>query len=478
MAITQLQQPGLIDLTYGPNILTLTGAVPGSKYGIQIRDFTGATVLGNVRQTPNGAGNAIFDIQNVLQSYIETSPIGVEETRALLTSPNEVFQYRIYIGEEISGTVPTWTLLGTYETIGGKKPFSQRLWNVEDYQSIAIPDETPNGCTIITQTGLPLTDWNTSMLVSEIPSQYAVPSYLASTDTVNVKYIGLQDWETISFLSQFDVNLGAQSPLKGIEAIRIWTYEGDDSAVVDDYAITNILENGGGPNQEWGEAGTPQGDSLVLTVGTGPQNIQDLSYRDNDNGTQVQNFAADNTHYYVTPVAYSPKVCGGLDPEEAGYSVEGTHRTTMYILKEPACNDYDHIRFSWLNSYGYRDYYSFTKKNSKETTRKSDTYLKTNADFNSTEWSVDAGGRGFTTFNQTIKEIHKASTGYMSNTEAEYLQGLYNSPDVRVQQGVGSEWVSCVINTNKYTQKTYRKDRLFQYDITYTLANNLKSQQG
>ena len=78
-----------------------------------------------------------------------------------------------------------------------------------------------------------------------------------------------------------------------------------------------------------------------------------------------------------------------------------------------------------------------------------------------------------------------AFTDYMTDDEAKYLQGLFTSPDVRVKLGsayapVGYdlEWFGATVLSNAYTEKTYRKDKLFQYDVRFKLANQLKSQRG
>ena len=75
-------------------------------------------------------------------------------------------------------------------------------------------------------------------------------------------------------------------------------------------------------------------------------------------------------------------------------------------------------------------------------------------------------------------------TGYMSDEEAKYLEGLFNSPDVRVRLGMNAPagydayFFGCNVTSASWTEKSYRKDQLFQYEIRFKLANNLKSQRG
>ena len=72
----------------------------------------------------------------------------------------------------------------------------------------------------------------------------------------------------------------------------------------------------------------------------------------------------------------------------------------------------------------------------------------------------------------------------MSDEEAKYLEGLFNSPDVRVRLGFNGPpgydayFFGCNITSASWSEKSYRKDKLFQYDIKFKLANNQKSQRG
>ena len=71
----------------------------------------------------------------------------------------------------------------------------------------------------------------------------------------------------------------------------------------------------------------------------------------------------------------------------------------------------------------------------------------------------------------------------MSDSEALYLQGLFTSADVKVRFNDAPDdqqyqWVPVSLLSTDYTEKTYRKDKLFQYNIRFALAHNLKSQRG
>jgi hypothetical protein len=156
-------------------------------------------------------------------------------------------------------------------------------------------------------------------------------------------------------------------------------------------------------------------------------------------------------------------------------------RAQKYIVNEEPCNDFPHIQFAWQNSYGYRDQFTFTKRVDHSTNTKNNNFLKGAADYNSTDYSVDLQDRGYTTYSQKIENIFKVQSGYMVDQEAQLLKHLYQSAEVKVRFSEGpyaGQWVPVTITRTRYTEKTNRKDRLFQYTVEFKLATNQKSMRG
>ena len=156
-------------------------------------------------------------------------------------------------------------------------------------------------------------------------------------------------------------------------------------------------------------------------------------------------------------------------------------RAQRYNIIKEDCNDYPHIQFAWMNSKGMRDQFTFTKKNEKKVSVKRNEFLKESADYNGSSYSVDIHDRGYTTYSQQIKEVYTVTSGFINDQEAQNLESLIRSADVNVRFSEGdlaNQWQPVRLQTNSYIQKTNRKDRLFQYTITFTIAHNLKSQRG
>ena len=74
MALTVTQTPSLVfDMAYGANPLTISGIdtiTGGDKYALQVYIVGQSDPIADIRQTPNKVGRAVFDIQNILQSYV------------------------------------------------------------------------------------------------------------------------------------------------------------------------------------------------------------------------------------------------------------------------------------------------------------------------------------------------------------------------------------------------------------------------
>ena len=487
MAVILTQNPGTHNFAYGANAATLTG-ISGSaqKYVLQIRATDGTTVLATLRQSKNMNNVAQFDIQNVLQSYVGVPKLQIDNlgisTGILDTSENEVYEYQLWVGEEINGQLSELLSYGPYQVVAGTKEYwqvnatsiiddsSYRLRPVIEAEGGAFP------CYTVGDEGNALSNVRRSYTKTGNP--YAWPSTDNSWDTVNkvwVEECRLGERLTKSWWNQNTMDAGAPSPANHIGAFQIAVFNGNTQ--IDDTFIPNILANGGGPNQSISDTSTGRNDSLVITMGIGPANIEDFGYNNGFAADQFQ-LQGDWTHYYITPVASQAGQCGsGVNPGQLG---EPTHNPTLVIRKEDNCSDFDPIRFSWVNEYGYMDYYSFDKKNVKTVSTKRNTYLKESNDYNSSSFYIARGDRGVTTYSMKSEEMFEANTGYMTDAEANTLQYLFRSADVRVQSNrFGTQdYIPVVITDTKWMEKTNRVDRLFQYTVKFKIAHNIKTQRG
>ena len=67
-------------------------------------------------------------------------------------------------------------------------------------------------------------------------------------------------------------------------------------------------------------------------------------------------------------------------------------------------------------------------------------------------------------------------THWLTDEVASWLQELFISSSVNIY--VDGQWEPCVITSQQYEQKTYSRNRMFQYDLNVEFANNQKIQRG
>ena len=446
MAVSITQDPGAYNLAYGHNALTLTGAAVGTKYVMQIWDSGLTNKLADVRQTPNMDGKAIFDLQNILQSYIHGSKKDLETISQLATSADETLRYYIKFGSEDSAGAVTIDGTSTVkEVFGGRKEYYEIDWNFEDYQCEVSGNDASPVCTVIDAKGQPLTDLPTC-LADTMPgfNPYGSDPIYCAKVTDNDNY-------TVSYLSALNRNASAVNQAQGIETFQITFYNGDTYNGF--LEVQNIESNGGGPNNAIGDGEAVTDPYSIISVGLGPQNIT---------------VPANTTHYYVTTRVWTNCTPNNL--------LDYGHTPVRFDIVDEDCLDYDHIQLSWTNSFGMRDYFTFTKQNEKRIKIKRNTYLQESADYASSSFTTNRYDRGSKVYSQKLDREWTANTDYLDDDDAAYLENLFVSPDVRAR--IDGEWYPVVLTSTQYQEKTYRKDRLFQYDIRFQLAHGLKSQRG
>ena len=469
MAVILTQTPTLpFDQAYGPNPVTLsgiptdpiTGVITADKYVLQI--YRAGQLIADLRQTPNSQGVAIFDIQNTLQNFVAPSPNNVEEIgyigNDLLNSAAETTPYQFYYGSETAGVLNMSPAdFTTYIAFGGKKAYYEVPYTTVPTFIPALI--TSGGCTAILKQGQPFTDLQTYRLGGSITD--GKPSWLLNNMRVYDHYVTRDDMTTISYYNKPTGTGPAEAA--SIEAFVFWQYSGNVNISND--IIYNITGLGGGPNANPGDGNAVVYPTYAITAATGPKNFQDFA------GSTI-------THYYVSTSAFAN--CTSINQ---GLTDDSMHYVHRFNIIEEACNDFPEYQFSWLNKYGFRDYYSFKKRKDRRVNIKRNEYLREAANYNSADYDVNIYDRGTTVYSQMLPEEFSAFTDYISDEDALYLEGLFISADVKVRfnDRPGQEkyqWVPVSLMSTSYEEKTYRKNRLFQYDIKFKLAHNIKSQRG
>lgn len=515
MAISILQTPAEIDAVYGATIFTLNDpAITDPFFVIELWSgppAVGASVLlATLYQSPNENDSAIFDVQHVLQSYVSvnkddfdrlglycstcTPLVWYQNTPKILSDATlESTKYYIRYGSTTAiGTAPSsWTgSSGPYEAFNGVKQyfdrtFDQGLLQSNDFTAFVRGDsEGLYNCTQIVDVARPLSDNMDRLTVAETGLQ--APSEVSTSLTCGRHYVtGSNTYKTKSWVNS--IRLGSPVPLsaiKGIEAFRIAVFNGTNQVASE--IIPNIVDNGAGPNLDPFDGLTTTYPYKFVSVGSGSDNLYRVEYQTTDIATPTI-WALNSytwTHYWIYPLVATDDPCTNAT---GGYLLEPIGEPQLYIKKDIDCLDYSEVQVSWLNRYGFRDQFSFRKRHEKRVLTDKNTYYTNNYNPSAEEWDSDPEYRGETVYSSENTVEITVSTGYITDNQAKTLESLFTSPDVRLEVNPdfvvipgydGSAFEAVIMVDKQYTEKTFRKDRLFQYEITFRLANKLKSQRG
>lgn len=462
--ITATKQPQYIEMAYGKNIISLFDTDEDNlPYVVQIKDAATDDILFSVKQSPNPAGYAHFDLGRLLQTQVQGHQT-IESITKLSPAVGEVFNYKLGIGYDNGGTpVIQDTISGSgvveeYDVMPGRKLYTQIDWPYESYvpdlsftnfagtdviQSVNRRQKALTDRHIDTVTGAQITDGK--------------PTQLGDTEVVHRITLGSDDYYTLSFLNRWDItaNPGAGNYYNGISEITFYMFNSAGTQLAST-PVFNVISNGGGPDTAGGDNLTPSGSYTVISCQTSTNN-------------PVVGIEPTTSHYYVVVRGWSSEA----------YST-GTEISEWYRfdLDDGECNDFDHIQVSWLNSLGARDYFTFEKRNDYQVSVDRTTFNQLDANWAGATIATPSYNKGETIFGQSAEEQYTANTRYLSNAESQYLKNLYLSPDVKVRFAGSADWVPVTLTSNQWTERTFRKDKLFQHTITFRTANPINMQQG
>lgn len=462
MAVMITQNPGEYNLASGINAITLTNIPPsGLKYVLQIRDLLGINNLADIRQAPNLAGVALFDIQDILKNYVNPSPAGVENTNGWVDSESETYEYSIYYGsEDNAGAVTIAGSVICRIVLSGRKEWNDITWSDTDDYRCELSEAS--SCTIVQSQGKLLTDYPTLIAASDLPG--SVPSHISgfSGAQVYVKDLYATDNYSISAI-QNPIDIGSVTA-RNISAARVVAYN-SSGTVLSDTPIYNTTLTGGGPDAVDSENAPLVYPYWAITFPCGPSD------------SLLAPLPVGTAYYYVTLHSFQPTAC--LTPRSyTNLTEDPSFIAYRFNIIDPPCNDFDPVGVSWQNSFGFRDYWTFTKRWDEQYTAKRNEYLKNTFNWNGDSVSISQGAKGYTVFGQQLNQIYTIRTDWLTDQQSEFLKNLFVSADVRVKLPGSTTWDSVSLQSSTYDVKTVRKDRMFQYELRFRMANNLNSQRG
>lgn len=451
-----LSSPSAWNKAFGPNVFTLynTAATSNSIYYFEIWNEDKTVKLATMRQSKNLSGVAHFDVQKILVSNLEPQR-SLEATSQLADSAPEVLAYQVKAGYINTVDVPVITYESTtpFKVTMGRKPFHELDWDESRY--ISDWTNVVSGLHTIDIPSNLLTDWNgivaKTSLTGTLPSEFSSATYA----TAYVRKIRREEQYTLSAINLIDVVGGTDLPLG---ALRIKSYS-SSNVLLDNITIANITANGGGPNVTTCTNLSITEPYHIITAQVGPDML---------------GLNANTAYYYCWFAPYNTVSPFGCTLLGAATNV------WRFNIDEGECNDFTPIQLSWMNSYGFRDYFTFQKRNDNQITVQRDEYYELPGTWDAGTFSINKYDRGRRIFSQSAEETWTLRTGYLSDLEMQYLKNLILSADVNyhIVDANSTDWYAATLTTANWTERTYRKDKLFQLEVQIKVSNNVTTQRG
>ena len=443
---------------FGPNVFTLYNAGSGTFaiYYFEIWNYDYSQKLATMKQNKNLYGVGHFDVQKILASNVEPQR-GLEATSQLATAPDEVLEYNVKGGYISTSDTPiiTFESTSTYKVTMGRKPFNELDWDETPY--ISVYNYSATEAHDIDDPADWLTDWNNettkAALTGTVPTQYLAESVYTKA---LVRKIRRHEQFTLSAINEMSFLTG--EPSRPLGALRVFSYDSAGTQL-DSITIDNITGNGGGPNTVVCVNLDLEDQYLAITAQVGPDML---------------GLHQDTAYYYVWFAPKGDTILGCLTLADPCTNIY------RFDIDEGECNDFTPIQLSWMNSYGFRDYFTFQKRNDNQINVTRDEYYELPGTWNSNTFAINSYDRGRRIFSQSAEETWTLRTGYLTDLEMQYLKNLILSADVNYHevQANNDDWYAATLETNRWIERTYRKDKLFQLEVTIKVSNNTTTQRG
>lgn len=173
----------------------------------------------------------------------------------------------------------------------------------------------------------------------------------------------------------------------------------------------------------------------------------------------------------------------GLGPKNLGFQLPSG--TTNYwinvkgdwtLINIIECTDFEPIELMWLNSYGFLDYYVFTKRFDKTLNVSRNTYNKSLIDYNFVGGQVEYGVGGETVYSQTSQSEYVVRTDYLDDQESVFFENLVQSPKVYAR--IGTKIFEVILTSDQWRLQRFITDKMFQFETSFKIAVNKNMQRG
>jgi hypothetical protein len=265
-------------------------------------------------------------------------------------------------------------------------------------------------------------------------------------------YVQDTDYHTLGFLNgETDLNSIARY-------INVAYYNSAGAQIGSTQELSNKNDAGGAkPNTSGGEVNSDV--ERLIYVGCGPANLEAQTEETNARPSNFSGWA-----YYKI---WAEDATGSGTAKSADY---------YFIKQDSSCKGYKVRRLAWRNSVGCWDYFNFKKKSQQTITVDRNNFSTLLGNFSQEKYSYADSQRGKTTRQVTATLEETLNTDWITEQDAQLLEGLIMSTNVEMVENADTEFTQAVMITDKsFIKKTVANDKMIQYTIKIQYANNINT---
>ena len=446
MAITIRQSPTTPNMANNNLVYAVTSnssSAPQYQFVVDLTLSGSNTLLQRIKQQPNPNNAGVVDMGSIITNYLDSD--NSWEAAPFITASTAAKRFQVKFGEQYGTSASSSVILYTGVAAVTGSPAVTASSYLYTINGLVDPNDKIN--------------WNfpsaSYFVDNATPSSASFSFQHALTNAPTTQSIQDGEYATISLINGNFTN--STSSAQDIFVVRVLVYN-SASVEIDDFSLTNLTGNGGGPranaNQLFSAVATSQtAGTQLLTIGVGPQNLS-------DNGDTLPS----NWSYY-TVQAHNQKSAGVTN-------TSGSYATLRYEKQGAQCG-YDGVRFAWKNEFGVWDYYTFTLATDKAFGIERAAYEQTFVPYSS-DYPVPYSKqrRGAVNYYNKPVQTQVANSNWLDQDEADWIKELFFSANVFYQEG--TEFYPAVITSVDVTEKTNpRSQQLFQYAIQFQVANQI-----
>tara|TARA_B100001094_G_scaffold254605_1_gene253377 strand:+ start:2754 stop:4205 length:1452 start_codon:yes stop_codon:yes gene_type:complete len=482
MALVKEQEPLYNVMPVGqPIIFTVfdSAVISGSNHKIKYiaevyvdTDNSNVMVTANrvaiLKATPNLSGYGMFDFSTILDSYVtpdytggevadyatgnfsqykgnnysDINPHSIHQIDKFSTNRNAVRYFKVKFKIEYA-TTATGTVSEAGYTVESDKIviFNGVLYDNDIFVQSANGFGYP-----LNQYGYYANNNGTKGVLSNAPQ---------------TQYIRENDFATLAFFNQISFAESGESPVAAtgnvdtIGDVHI-TFYNSSNVALSTINLENIATNGGS-----GVTFHSHAAAKIGYVGIGTANIE------NAGGTIPANW-----HYYTVEL-------------RTDTNIVITSEWRFYKQTDD-CKGFETIRLTWLNKWGFWDYYNFTKKSIRNFNTERKAYKQVSGTWGGSKYLISDHTGGMKNYSSTIKETITLNTDYITEAEALWLEELFISNDVYILSQNSSDTTygyirkyitPCRLTTTDLIRKTTANDKLIQYTFDIETDRTKKAQK-